>query len=142
MGRQVASGLQVRSRVGVDVNTWEAMESKMTVGSESELAGAMGKLKETSGSEAETVVGMESGVDTEVGMDLKSTADQSRAVAGAEASTGSTIVTAGGDAGADMQSMVAVAGVRVGPIAETIPSACAAANAQLRIARTAKEWVG
>ena len=102
MGRQVASGLQVRSRVGVDVNTWEAMESKMTVGSESELAGAMGKLKETSGSEAETVVGTESGVDTEAGMDLESTADWSGAVAGAEASARCTITTTGGDVGADL----------------------------------------
>ena len=87
-------------------------------------------------------VGMESGVDTEVGMDLKSTANQSRAGAGAKASTGSAIVTTGGDAGVDMQSMVVVAGVRVGPIVEMIPSACAVANAQLGIARTAKERVG
>ena len=142
MGRQVASGLQVRSRVGVDVNTWEAMESKMTVGSESESAGAMGKSKETSGSEAEMVVGMESGVDTEVGMDLKSTANQSRAGAGAKASTGSAIVTAGGDAGVDMQSMVVVAGVRVGLIVDTIPSACVVANAWLAIAGTETEQAG
>ena len=78
MGRRVASGLQVRSGAGVDANTWEATESKMMVGSETETAGVTGKSKETAGSEAETVAGMESGVDTEVGMDLKSTADQWR----------------------------------------------------------------
>ena len=78
MGRRVASGLQVRSGAGVDANTWEATESKMMVGSETETAGVTGKSKETAGSEAETVAGMESGVDTEVRMDLKSTADQWR----------------------------------------------------------------
>ena len=41
----------------------------MTVGSEMETVGVMGKLKETAGSEVETVVGTESGVDTEAGMD-------------------------------------------------------------------------
>ena len=60
----------------MDVNTQEAMESKMTVGSEMEMAGVMGKLKETAGLEAEMVAGMESGVDTEVGMDSKLTADR------------------------------------------------------------------
>ena len=59
------------------MNTQEAMESKMTAGSEMEMAGVTGKSKETMGSEAETVVGTESGVDTEVGMDSKSTADRS-----------------------------------------------------------------
>ena len=35
-----------------------------------------------------------------------------------------------------------VMGVRVGPIAEMIPSACAAANVWLRIARVEMEQVG
>ena len=65
MGRRAASGLQVRSRAGADANTWEATESKMMVGSEMETVGVMGKSKETGGSEVETVVGTESGVDTE-----------------------------------------------------------------------------
>ena len=34
MGRRVASGLCVESGAGVDVNTWEATELKMTVGSD------------------------------------------------------------------------------------------------------------
>ena len=70
----------------MDANTWEAMELKMTVGSETEMAGVMGKSKEMAGSEAETVAGMEGGVDTEAGMDSESRVDQSGAVAGAEAS--------------------------------------------------------
>ena len=131
----------------------------MTVGSEMEMAGVMGKLKETAGSEVEMVAGTESGVDTEVGTDLKSTADRSGAVAGAKASTGSVIATAGGDAGVDMRSMVAgtttgdgamaVVGVRVGLIAEMILSACAVAsefsalvNVWLGIAGMETEWVG
>ena len=84
------------------MNTWEAMESKMTVGSETEMVGVTGKSKETAGLEVEMVAGMESGGDTEVGMDLESTADWSRAGAGAEASTRSAIATSGGDAGVDM----------------------------------------
>ena len=67
MGRRAASGLQVRSGSGADVNTWEATELKMRAGSEMEMGGVMGKSKETVSSEAEMVVGMESGVDTEVG---------------------------------------------------------------------------
>ena len=143
----------------MDANTWEATESKMTAGSETEMAGVMGKSKETAGSEAETVVGMESGVDTEAGMDSESTADRSRAVAGAKASVRCAIVTAGGDAGADLRSMLAgtatrdgavpVMVVRVGLIAETILSVCAVAsefvapaNVQLRIAGTETERVG
>ena len=59
---------------------------KMTAGSEMEMVGVTGKSKETAGSEAETVAGMESGVDIEVGMDLESRVDRSEAVAGAEAS--------------------------------------------------------
>ena len=116
----------------MDANTWEATELKMMAGLEMETAGLTGKSKKTAGSEAETVAGTESGVDTEVGMDLESTADQSGTVVGAKASMESAIATAGGDAGADMQStvagtttkdnVVAVAKVQVGPIAETIPS--------------------
>ena len=49
----------------------------MTAGSEMETAGVTGKSKEMVGSEAEMVSGMESGADTEVGMDSKSTADWS-----------------------------------------------------------------
>ena len=90
----------------MDANTWEAMESKMMVGSETETVGVTGKSKETAGLEVEMVAGTECGADTEVGMDLKLTVDMSRAVAGAEASMGSAIATAGGDAGADMRSMV------------------------------------
>ena len=145
MGRRAASWLQARSGAGADANTWEATESKMMAGLEMEMAGVTGKSKETVGSEAETVAGTESGVDTDAGMDSELTADQSGAVVGAEASVGCTIVTGGGDAGADLQSTVAgtatrddavsVAKVRVGPIAEMILSACAAAaNARLGIA--------
>ena len=101
MGRRVASGLQVRSRAGADVNTREATESKMMAGSEMEMAEVTGKSKETAGLEVETVVGMESGVDTEAGMDLESTTDQSQVVAGAEASVRCAIATAGGDVGVD-----------------------------------------
>ena len=67
-----------------------------------ETVGVMGKLKETAGSEAETVVGTEGGVDTAVGMDLESTVDRSGAVAGAEANVRCTIATARGDVGADL----------------------------------------
>ena len=139
----------------MDANTWEATESKMTAGLEMEMAGVTGKLKETVGSEAETVAGMESGVDIEAGMDSESTADRSGAGAGAEASARCAIVTGGGDAGADLQSMVvgtapgdgaaAVTVVRVGLIAETIPSAsdfALPANARLGIAGTETERVG
>ena len=77
MGRRVASGLWARSGAGADANAWEAMELKMTAGSEMETAGVTGKSKETMGSEAETVVGTESGVDTEAGMDSESTVDWS-----------------------------------------------------------------
>ena len=87
MGRQAASGLQVRSGSGADANTWEATESKMTASLEMEMGGVMGKSKETVGSEAETVAGTESGADTAVGMVLESTVDRSGAVAGAKAST-------------------------------------------------------
>ena len=41
----------------------------MTVGSEMETAGVMGKSKETVGLEVETVAGMESGADTAAGTD-------------------------------------------------------------------------
>ena len=125
-------------RSGADANTWEATESKMTAGLEMEMVGVTGKSKETAGSEAETVVGTESGVDIEVGMDSESIADWSRAGEGAEASARCAIATPGGDAGVDLRSTVAgtmtgdnvaaVAKVRVGPIAEMIPSECAAAS--------------
>ena len=86
----------------MDVNTWEATESKMTAGSEMETVGVTWKSKETAVSEAETVAGMESGADSEVGMVSESTADQSGVVVGAEASMRCTIMTGGGDAGADL----------------------------------------
>ena len=124
--------------MGADANTGVAMESKMTAGSEMEMVGVMGKSKETVGSEVETVVGMEYGVDTEAGMDLKLTADQSGAVAGAEASMGSVITTARDDVGVDMRSMVVgtatgddaavVAWTEVHTIVEMIPSVCIAAS--------------
>ena len=107
MGRQVASGLQVRSGAGADANTWEATESKMMVGLETETVGVMGKLKETAGSEVETVEGMECGVDTEAGMDSELTANWSGVVVGAKASARCAIVTTRGDVGVDMQSTVA-----------------------------------
>ena len=116
------------------------------------MAGVMGKSKETAGLEAEMVVGTESGVDTDAGMDSESTADQSGAGAGAEASARCAIASGGGDAGADLRSTVAgtatgdnaalVARVRIGPIAETMPLACTAANARLRIAGAETERVG
>ena len=122
----------------------------MTAGSEMEMVGVMGKLKETAGSEAEMVVGTESGADTAADSELR--VDQSGAVVGAEASTRCVIMTGGGDAGADLRSTVAgtmtgddaaaVAKVRVGLIAETTPSACAAANVQLGIAGVEMERVG
>ena len=115
------------------MNTWEATESKTMAGSEMEMVGVMGKSKETVSLEAETVVGMECGVDTEVGTNLKSTADQSRAVVGAKVSARCATMTARGNAGVDLRSMVvgtatrddavAVAKVQVGLIAEMIPSA-------------------
>ena len=159
MGRRVDSGLQVRSGAGADANTWEATESKMTAGSDTETVGVMGKSEETASLEVEMVVGMESGVDTEVGMDLELTADWSGVVAGAEASARCAIATARGDAGADLRLMVActatgdeavvVAKVRGGTIAEMILSACMGAskfaaptNARLRIAGMEMEWVG
>ena len=137
------------SGAGADANTREATESKMMAGSEMETAGVTGKSKETAGSEVETMVGTESGADTAVGMDLESRMDQSRAVAGAEESTRCVIVTAGGDAGVDLQSTVvgtvtrdaavAVMVVRVGLIAETTPSACAAVS---ECAGAASAWLG
>ena len=84
------------------MNTREATESKMMVGLEMEMAGVMGKSKETAGSEAETVAGTESGVDTEVGTDSESIADRSRPVVEAKVSARCAIATAGGDAGADL----------------------------------------
>ena len=77
---------------------------------------------------------------------------QQRIGAEAKASARCAITTGGGDAGADLQSTVAgtatgdnavsVAKVRVGPIVETIPLACAAANARLGIAGVETEQVG
>ena len=93
--------------MGADANTREATESKMMAGSEMETAGVMGKLKETADLEAETMAGTESGADTDAGMDSESRVDRSGAGAGAEASTRCVIRTGGGDAGADVQSMVA-----------------------------------
>ena len=153
MGRRVASGLWARSGAGADANAWEAMESKMTAGSETETVGVMGKSKETTGSEVETMVGMESGVDTEAGMDSESTVDWSGAGVGAEASTRCAIASGGGDAGADLRSTVAgtatqdeaaaVAWMEVHTILETILSAfAAAANAQLGSAGMETERVG
>ena len=62
------------------------------------------------------------------------------------------IVTGGGDAGADLGSTVAgtatgddaaaVAKVRIGLIADTMPLVCAAANARLGIAGAETERVG
>ena len=74
----------------------------MTAGLETETVGVMGKSKEMMGLEAEMVVGTESGADTDAGMDSESTADQSGAGVGAEASTRCAIATGGGDAGADL----------------------------------------
>ena len=78
--------------------------------------------------------------------------DWSGAVVGAEASARCAIATGGGDAGADLRSMVvgtatednaaSVTKVRVGPIAEMIPLACAAANVRLGIAGAETERVG
>ena len=134
------------------MNTQEAVESKMTAGLEMEMAGVMGKSKETTGSEAETVVGTESGGDTEAGMDLESRVDRSRVLAGAEASARCAIATGGGFVGADLRLTVAatvtgddaavVTNGRVSPIAETIPLACVAANVRLGIAGAETERVG
>ena len=77
---------------------------------------------------------------------------QQRIGAGAEASARCAIATGGGDAGADLRSTVAgtatgdnaasVVKVRIGPIAETMPLACAAANARFGIAGAETERVG
>ena len=98
------------------------------------------------------VPGMESGVDTDAEMDSELRVDWSGAVAGAEASARCAIATGGGDAGVDLRSTVAgtatgddgasVAKVRIGPIAETMPMACAVANAPLGIAGAETEQVG
>ena len=94
------------------------------VGLETETVGVTGKSKETMGLEAETVAGTESGVD------LKLTADQSGAVAGAKASVGSTIATAG----ADMRSMVV--GTATGDGAAVVAWTEVHTNAGLGISRT------
>ena len=80
-------------RSGADVNAREAMELKMTAGSEMETVGVMGKSKETADSEAEMMAGTESGADTDAGMDSESRVDRSGAVAGAEASARCTIAS-------------------------------------------------
>ena len=124
----------------------------MMAGLEMETVGVMGKSKEMMGLEAEMVVGTESGADTDAGMDSESTADQSGAVAGAEASARCAIASGGGDAGADLRSTVvgtatgdnaaSVAKVRIDPIVETMRLACAAVNARLGIAGAETERVG
>ena len=148
--------------MGADANTGVATESKMMVGSEMEMVGVTGKSKETAGSEVETVVGMEGGVDTKVGTDLKSMVDMSGNIgraAGTKVSMGSTTASTAADVGAEMGSMAvdtdtrddvgAAARVEVCMIAERILSACAVvrkflapANAWLGIARMETEWVG
>ena len=70
-------------------------------------------------------------------------------MARAKASARCVIATGGGDAGADLQSMVAgtatkvdvaaVVRLRVGPIAEMIPLACAAVS---KFAAPANAWLG
>ena len=125
--------------MGADANMGVATQSKMMAGLE--MGGIMGKSKETVGSEVETVVDMEGGVDMKAGMDSKSTVDTSGNIggaAGAEVSTGSTMVGTAADAGAEMGSMVAgtdtgddvvvAARVEVCMILERIPSVCAAAS--------------
>ena len=72
--------------------------------------------------------------------------------AGAKASARCAIATGGGDVGVDLRSTVeatvtgndaaAVTNGRVSPIAETIPLACAVANARLGITGVETEWVG
>ena len=117
-----------------------------------ETAGVMGKSKETTGSEAETVVGTESGADTDAGMDSESRVGWSGVVVGAEVSMRCAIATGGGDVGADLQSTVAgtttrddaaaVTNGQVSSIAEMIPLVCAVANVQLGIAGVEMEQVG
>ena len=72
--------------MGADANTREATESKMTAGLEMDTVGVTGKSKETADLEVEMMAGMESGADTDAGMDSESRVDWSGAVAGAEAS--------------------------------------------------------
>ena len=152
MGRRVAGGLQVRSGVGADPNMGVATESKMMVGSEMETAGVMGKSKETVGLEVETVVGMEGGVDTKVGTDLKLTVDMSGnigGVVGAEASAGSAMASMVADAGVETGLMavdtdtrddaVVAARVEVCMIVERIPSVCVTASEFLA---PADVWLG
>ena len=79
----------------------------MMAGSEMETAGATGKSKETVDLEAEMMVGTEGRADTDAGMDSESRVDRSGVVAGAEASMRCTIASGGGDAGADLRSVVA-----------------------------------
>ena len=126
----------------MDVNTREATESKMTAGSEMETAGVTGKLKETADSEVETMVGTESGADTDAGMDSESRVDRWRGLKRArDARSRADLrsMVAGTATGDDAES---VAKVRIGPIAETMPLACTAANAWLGIAGAEMERVG
>ena len=105
------------------MNMEMAMESKVMVGLAMEMAGVMEKSKMTAGSEAETVVGTETGVDTDVGMGSKSMVDTSGNVgvaAGAEAGVGSVMVSTGANAGAEMGLMAVgtCAGVDAEAVAE------------------------
>ena len=89
--------------MGLDVNAGVATESKVMVGSDTEMVGVTEKLEVTVGSEAEMVGGTESGVDMEVQTDLEQMVDLSRTVgvvAGAEVGMRSVITTARGDVGA------------------------------------------
>ena len=57
--------------MGLDVNAGVATESKVMVGSETEMVGVTEKSEVTVGSEVEMVGGTESGVDMEVQTDLE-----------------------------------------------------------------------
>ena len=156
MSSQLATG-QEQSRCRCEYTGGYGIENDSGFGNGN--VGVMGKSKETAGLEVETMAGTESGADTAAGMDLESRVDRSGAVAGPEVSARCAIATGGGDAEADMCLTVAgtatgdeaavVAKVRVGPIAEMIPSACVVAsksvvpaNPQLGIGGTEMERVG
>ena len=72
----------------MDGNMGVAMELKVMAGLETETAGAMEKSKVMAGSEVEMVVGMESGVDMEVGTDSKSKVGMSGNIGGCRSGHG------------------------------------------------------
>ena len=113
-------------RLGADANMGVATELKVTVDLETDMAAGTEKLKVTVGS-------METGVDTDMGTDLKLAVDMSGDV-GVAAGAQSVVPSAGADAGVGTGSMTvgtgtnvnveAVVEVQAGTIAGLVPSVC------------------